>query len=243
MALIRCKKHGLQGFSEVCVDIDTEYNQDIYREHRDFCIGELYGILVCEECWNKHNLDRFQTYLKMSFDDFLDLDEEEAKPIEEEWDKVYQTVNRKGWCIQCVAEIRVKQARKKGEPEPFPTYERTLTQLQQEKIDELKASLLTNFKFQNSVDVKIYRQEHSAVFLQAGSFTSPLTIKIYYVFSEKEQSLILDFVNELLSKTESNQAKIMFLESENWIKTEHPSGTISHFKGEEKILKEVYLNC
>ena len=243
MGLILCKKHGKQGFYEVCGHIDAEYKQDIYRKHRNFCIGELLGILVCEKCWEKHSLDRFQLYLDMSFDEFLNLDNEKADLIGEEWDEVYCAVGRQGWCIECVAEIIVRQARKNGEPDPFPIYEKTFTQLYQERVDELKKSLTDNFLFQKSIYWESYFQNCPAIFLQSGSFTRPLTIQIYYVTSEIEQNPIIKFIDKFLSQTELNQAKIVFLESENWIRTDNSTGTVSFHRGEEKVLKTVFLNC
>lgn len=109
MGLMRCEKHGLQGFSEVCGHIDAEYKQGIYREHNDFCIGELLGILICEECWKRVDLNVFQPYLEMSQDEFIDLNDEEAKPIEDKWSEIYNSVGRQVWCLKCVSEITSKK--------------------------------------------------------------------------------------------------------------------------------------
>jgi hypothetical protein len=240
MGITNCKKHGRQGFDEVCGHIDAEYKQDIYRERRDFCIGDLLGILICEECWKKVDLDKFQPYLEMSFDEFLDLDDEEVNKIEDEWHKVYESVKAKTWCLQCIAEVKVNQSKRNGEPLPFPIYEKTLTQLQLELIKELEKNLTDNFEFQKSV---VEHQNRLAIFFNSGGFTRPLTIEIYYVIDETKQSEIVEFIDKFLSQTELNQAKIVFLEAENWIITEHPTGSTSYHKDEEKILKEVLLNC
>lgn len=109
MGIMLCKKHGRQGFSEVCGHIDAEYRQGIYREHREFCIGEFYGILICEECWKRVDVDKFQPYLEMSQDEFLDLDDEEVKPIEDEWSEIYNSVSRQIWCLKCISEITTKK--------------------------------------------------------------------------------------------------------------------------------------
>lgn len=243
MGIILCKKHGKQGFSEVCGHIDTEYKQDICNKHRVFGLAEMFEMLVCNECWKHHNLDRFQTFSEMTENEFFDLEEERANQIVKEWSDVYNNVNRRGWCLQCVAEIKVKQARKNGEPDPFRVFEKTLTQLDQEKLDELERNLIANFEFQKSIYWETSYQSRPAISVRAGAYNYPLNIQIYYVISENEQDSIINFVSKFLSQTELNQAKIIFVESENWIATENQFGLFNYQRGEENILREVNLNC
>jgi hypothetical protein len=243
MGIISCKKHGLQGFEEVCEHIDAEYKSVFFRKHNDFSLAELYGIYVCDECWAKHNLDRFQPFSTITSDEFLDMDEEKADSIEQSWSEIYNAVNRKMWCCQCIAEIEIKYARNNGKSDPFPVYEKTLTQLHQEEIDEIENSLIANFEFQKSVSPHNYDQNDLAVFFNAGAYTCPLTIQIYYILSKEKQERIIEFLNNALNRTELNQAKIIFLEAENWIETKNEHIIRSVHRGEEIILRDLSLNC
>lgn len=241
MGITLCKKHGQQGFFEVCGHIYQEYENDIYRSNRRFELGEFYFIEVCEKCWQKHNLDRFDHFAEISDDELLDMDQEKAKAIDDEWRKVYDSVNRRGLCVQCIAEVKVKQAKRNNEPIPFPIFEKTLTENQSDLVEKLKKNLLENFHFQKSARCFIPYENFPAVFVRTGAFTYPLSVKIYYILSETEQNEIVEFVKTFLEQTELNQAKIQFWEAESWIKTETEFG-FSH-QGEEKLLREVYLNC
>lgn len=243
MGIIHCKKHGKQGFIEVCEHIHDEYKNDIYHKPRRFTSGNLYFIEVCDICWQKYDLDRFQHFSEISLDEFLDLDNEKAKSLKDEWRNVYDSVNRRGWCVQCIAEVKVKQARRNNEPLPFPVFEKTLTENQRELVEELKKNLLETFHFQKSVRCLIPYENFPAVFVQTGAFTYPLSIKIYYILAEKEQNEIIEFVKTFIQQTELSQARIAFWEAESWIKTENRFGLYSYHQGEEKLLREVYLNC
>ena len=243
MGIILCQKHGRQGFYLYCEHIDAEFKQDIYHKYRDFALSELPGIIVCDKCWTAHNLDRFQKFIEMPLDEFLDLDDEITKPVEVEWDKIYNSVNPSPWCGECVAEVMVQDARRKNEPPLFQAFESTLTQKQKETVDELEQKLKDNFIFQKSVVWETRFQDRASVFVSAGAYSYPLTIQIYYKTDENEQNKIVQFVDDFLQKTKLNQAKIEFWEAENWIATENRFGLHNYHRGEEKLLREVYLNC
>lgn len=242
MGIILCKKHGRQGFKEVCEHIHQEYKNDIYYKNRKFELGELYFIEVCEDCWQKHNLDKFRHFAEVPFDELLDMDEEKANLMEDEWTKIYNSINRRGLCIQCIAEVKVKQARRNNEPLPFPVFEKTLTENQRELVEELEKNLLETFHFQKSARCITHYENFPAVFVRTGGFTYPLSIKIYYILAEQEQNEIIEFVKTFLQQTDLNQAKIQFWEAESWIKNKTELG-FSYHQGEEKLLREVYLNC
>lgn len=231
MGRIICEKHGKQGFREVCEHIHYEYLQNIYREHSEFILGEFYTITVCELCWKNQDLERFQNFAEISFDDFLDLEEEKAKPMEDKWSQVYNSVNRRAWCVQCIAEVCVNSARKKGEPDPFPVFDNTLSANQQDRIDMLEKDLTDHFKIPSS-----------SLSTMSGAFTYPLTLTIYNCVDEKEQNDIVNFVGKFLEQTSLNQAKINFFEEKVWITTKTQLG-FHHQRGEEKLLREVNLNC
>lgn len=244
MTLIRCKKHGLLSFYEVCEHIDEEYKSGIYQEHSMFYLAEMYGILVCNKCWQKHSLDNFQRISEMTNDEYFDLDDEEANQLESGWSKVYNSVNRQVWCVGYVAEIQIKQARLKGEADPFIVYEKTLNSNQQAKIDELEKNLADNFQLQESLFLKkFFQPNRPALFLEAGGLRCPLTITIYYVKKENEQNEIIQSVEKILQQIEDNQAKIQFFEAENLIITQNQLGGENCERGKENLLREVYLNC
>ena len=225
MGIIHCEKHGKQGFYEVCEHITAEYTQGIYRKHRNFCIGELLGILICEKCWKKVDLNKFQPYLDMSQDEFLDLDDEKTKPIEDKWSEIYDSVGRRAWCAECVAEIIINQTRTSDETSPFSVYEKTLTQLHQEEIDKLEKSLKISLNLKKhqtltphyaSEGCQSKHIDFQSLSIYGGAFTYPLTISIYSVIDEIEQDKIIESVKITFNEIKLNQVKIEFYGIDNW---------------------------
>lgn len=243
MGIILCEKHGRQGFYIYCEHIDAEFKRDIYHEYRHSALSGMPGIIVCDECWKTHDLDRFREFEEMPLDDFSALADETVKSVEDEWNKAYNSINTHPWCNECVAEVIIKDARRKNETLPFRIFERTLTQNQSETIEELEEKLKDNFNFEKSVFWKTQFQDRASIFVRAGAFSYPLQIQIYYIIDENKQNEIIRFVEDFLQDAELNQAKVEFWEVENWIATENRFGLNNYHRGEEKLLREVFLNC
>ena len=243
MGVVICRKHGQQGFDEVCEHIDDEYKKGIYQEHNEFWQSEMYCMLVCDECWRFYDLDRFREMSKMPLDEFLDLDDEKIKPVEDEWREIYDSVNPRLWCVQCVAEIQVKQARRNNESDPFPVYDKTLMANQKRMIGRLKRRLSRKLRFRKPKFKRNFYYYGNTLFISPGACTYPLTIKIYYVISPNEQNKFIKFIEKILKSTKLNQAKIIFYEKENWENIKDENGVTGGVARREKILNEVYLNC
>ena len=244
MCITICKKHGRQGFDQVCEHIDAKFKDEIYpKMHR----LEFWGmILVCDDCWGNYDINKFENNPEIKGKNYFDIDSEldENSRVFKEYVEFQQALNKNlfGWCLQCIKVIKVKTARRKGEADPFPTFEKTLTVVQQEIVNKLYEKLMKNFQFQNSVYWKPQLQDRPAISVSAGAFTYPLTITIYYVVSENEQNRIIEFVKKFLSRIEFNQGKIIFFETENWTSEKNQFGLLNWYRGEEKILREVHLN-
>jgi len=245
MGITYCKKHGRQGFDQVCEHIDAKFKEGIFSlETHRLNFWEI--ILVCDNCWRDYDIEKFENHPELKGKSFFDIDDEfdENSSIYKEYGNVQQKLNEnlRGWCLQCIKEVEVKTTRRKGKVEPFPVFEKTLTVTQQETVDRLFEELIKNFQFQNSVYWKAQFQNRPAVSVSAGAFTYPLTITIYYVISEGEQNQIIEFVKNFLLQTEFNQIKIIFYEAEIWASEKNQFGLLNWHRGEESILREVHLN-
>lgn len=253
MGLTRCKKHGLQGFREVCEHIHEEYSQNIYQPHLDFELAEFYSITLCDKCWKLYDLDRFKKFAELTFDEFLDMEEEKAKPMEDEWSKVYNAVNRRAWCVQCISEIHINHARKNGEPLSFPIFEKTLTFANQSEIEELKQKLIEKFNFQNqsyspiphtaSPNCEPRHQSSPRIFITAGALTYPMTVSIYSIIFEDKQNEIADFIEYFFKSKEFNQVKIEFYGHSVWKEVESSDRILHYDSHQNQLLREVNLNC
>ena len=246
MGITICSKHGRQGFREMCEHVDAEFTQGNYKQFRSLVFW--LDMLVCDRCWEKYNLERYENHPDIVGNFFYEI--EEDSPITKDYENIYNEMQRRIWCWQCIAEVQVSTARKNKEPDPFPVYEKTLNENQQDVINEFYKFLTTHFQFQQSTTQHfltlkdLFLRNPLAVYIRAGAYTYPLTLTIYYVVSEIEQEKIIQIVNEFFHNKELNQVKLEFYEAEIWdtisgINTE-ASGVR---KGNEKLCNEVYLNC
>src|SRR5690606_32982194 len=103
--------------------------------------------------------------------------------------------------------------------------------------DELKKYLLENFEFQQS----IINPGSEALFIYHGHIGKPLLIKVYYVTDINQQNILIKLIDEFFKTQNKNQRKVLFYEGESWIKGETAAGYITHHRGEEKILKEIFI--
>jgi len=186
---------------------------------------------VCDDCLHKYKLERFVDK------NMWDEDEELFEEFLDASEKIEENIPR---CSECVAVVKVEQARRDGKDDPFLIYERTLNVHSMEIINDFQALLKERFKFQKS----IVDENHVAIFVWPGTYTRPLTVRIYYVTSEVEQAQIVAFVNEISQDLRENQVKVEFFEAEVWETWSNPETEISGGeRGREKLLKEVFLNC
>lgn len=231
MGLVICNKHGKQGFFEVCEHIYADLNKDIYPEMKEL---SLLRVKVCDDCYDRNKISELP---QISLYDVLEnpeaVSEEEAGLAYSK----YKQIKRFCFCRICAMEIQLQWARKKGKKDPFEAFENTLTFREKNVISELKNYLLENFEFQPS----IIHPGSEAFFLYQGHIGEALLIKIYYVIASNDQNEVVKLIDEFFQKQDKKQRKILFYESESWIKGTTEAGYVTHHRGEEKILKEIII--
>lgn len=226
MGQFLCEKHGLSGNVVPCQHVATELDNGRF--------GKFYEVgmfLVCETCLHKHELERFVGQ------DVWGGDEELFDAFIDASEKLDGNDSR---CSECIAVVQVEQARSDGKDDPFPVYERTLNSHSADVINDLDSLLKKKFQFQKS----IVDGRDVAMFVMPGTYTRPLTIRIYYVTSEDEQTQLVALVKEFFESFRENQVKVEFFEAEVWEIWSDPETEMSGGeRDEEKLLKEVFLNC
>lgn len=231
MGLIICNKHGEHGFFEVCEHIYNDLKKGVYPEMKEL---SLLRVKVCEACYDRNGISELP---KISLSDALHNPEAVS---EEEVDLAYtkyKQIKRFCFCRLCAKEIQLEWARQQRKKDPFEAFENTLTFKEKNITDELKKYLLENFKFQQS----IINPDSEALFIYPGHIGGPLLVKVYYVTVPNEQNILIKLIDEFFQTQSKNQRKILFYESESWIKGETADGYITHSRGVEKILKEVFI--
>jgi hypothetical protein len=232
MGIVQCKKHGRAGIVELCSHASEIIGSGSFDHLREIVV--LNKLLVCERCFDQHGLARFQGR------DFLETKSD--KEAEELLDAYDEAVNQLGEtdvkCAECVAAAEINQARKAGRCDPFPVYERTLTSNHRETLRRLEEYLVGNFDFQPSLLDP--QEQKRAVFVFAGGYRKPMTVAVYYVTRTDKQDYIVKLISEFLTDFSLNQSKIVFYESE-LINTSSFTDVTS--RGEERILREVFVNC
>ena len=191
---INCETHGVEGHFMGCPHIAEEVDNNR--------IGHIYEVgwfLFCEDCLHKYRLEHFvgksiyTIYPSYKWERF-------QKNQDFEW-----TFH----CNQCIAVAKVEQARRNGEDDPFPVYEKTLTLNHIEIIEELRIQVMENCR-------STINDPHGfAVSAKPGAYTYPMTIWIGWIpADEDEDKQIVSFIDAFLQGQELNQAKIEFLHKE-----------------------------
>jgi hypothetical protein len=236
MGLYLCKKHGRAGIVEACPHAADTISEGHYGQfHRIEFFGTL---LVCQECLRNYDLANFKGLPSYFASELPDYDD-----AVEAFTEIYERLEgRRVFCSECVAAAEVTQARREGRPDPYPVYERTLTENHREILNELEAHLIDRVEFQFS---KVnHAERRKAVFVHGGNYRQPVTVTIYYVTTTDDQDFIVLLVANFLAKFELNQAKAVFFAEEVWITWSNPEkGTSGGRRGEEKLLRETFINC
>jgi hypothetical protein len=228
-----CERHGHTGIVEVCPHAGDIIANGCYG---DFHLIDVYGLLlVCEECFHRYGLSQFENCPCL-------WDHPDQK-VEDAYFEIYERLEgRRVKCAECVAAAEVAQARKDGRPDPFPVFERTLTENHRETLDRLKAHLIRNFDFQFSAVEPDGKKR--AVFVKGGHYRQPLTVTVYYITAANGQERIASLVANFLAEYELNQCRIRFLEAEVWTTWVNVAKRASGgYRGQETLLREIFMNC
>lgn len=198
-------------------------------------------MLVCADCWEKYSFERYERVARQG--QKWDYSNPEDNDIDfPGYKKIYEQIDRKALCVQCIAVAEITTSRKMGMPDPYPVYERTPTILREAKF--LYNYLIEKFEFRESIAPKSYIfPEHRAICFRPGTFTRPFTITIYYVAEESRQDEMLKAIDGFLKPTGKDQVKVTFYEAENWVSLITPQGFAIERREEEIILREELLNC
>jgi hypothetical protein len=233
MGITICRKHGRAGFSEMCPHVANAVDERSYREFHRFDVFPA-SVLVCDICLGRFHLGEFRNHPGIVCKEPLEIDD----ALVEKFIRTYQRIESlTARCAECIAAAQVAQARRDGRPDPFPVYEKTLTSHHRRLVKKLDRHLRRNFNFQRSIVDPEYWEW--ALFMKPGHYTRPLTVIVYYVIDPAEQDHIVALVSEFLEGRRRNQAKVEFYEAEVWNETGEGGG----YRGEEKLLREVSLNC
>ncbi len=121
MGITICSKHGRSGFRETCEHVAAEFSKGHYEQfHR---LEFFPNMLVCDGCWEKHELARFENHPEIAGKPFYDA--EEDSPMVKEYSRIYEKLIRGVWCARCIAEMQAKAASASGEAPPNQPYVQT----------------------------------------------------------------------------------------------------------------------
>jgi len=229
MGIIKCKIHGIQGFYEVCEHIWEDFQKGVIPEMKDV---PVFSTKICVQCYIDYNVKELGN---RTFEDILELPEDEQIKFEEKIGIKYGNLNRRIICIECLNKLRIIDAKKSGKELPFEPFENTLMHKDEKTIKELKEMLTSNYEFQN---FKMpYINTLKAFHITGGGISYPFSIKFYYVTRKEDQNKLLKLIDNFFKEIPRKQRKISFYEAENWI-IEKDGNKTNEYKGEEKLLLE-----
>jgi hypothetical protein len=108
MTLFLCKKHGRQGFIEVCEHINSELSSNIFCENKPLTFWS--NVYACDACWQNFEIDKFENHPELKGKEYSNIDDgfDENGLAFKGYYEVYNQLNRNTWCAKCVAEIQSK---------------------------------------------------------------------------------------------------------------------------------------
>jgi hypothetical protein len=235
MGVTICEKHGQAGFVEMCSHTSALVDRGLLPTgHRLTALG---GLLVCGDCFELLGFSRFASLEDMPIEQRISADTSLWQAFEEAYNKIER---RRSICAECLAAIEIEDARRKGLPDPFRVFERTLTSNESALIKDLEDQIKSAFPFKMSA----VQSTDLAVWLIPGTYRRPLTLKIYYETEGAIQESVAALLCSLLQDVPSNQAKLEFWEVENWSSRPNATATATiATRGPETLLREIYLNC
>src|SRR4051794_10918108 len=104
MVVIDCSKRGNSGILEVCIHAGAESRERNCKPlHR---LNFFQNVLVCESCWERYDIARFESHPDIEGKSFYEADED--KPVVKEYFRIYNCINTQSqsWCATCISEIQ-----------------------------------------------------------------------------------------------------------------------------------------
>jgi hypothetical protein len=233
MGIVICKQHGRAGIVETCIHVGQDIDQGRFGEYER--ISLVGALILCRRCYTATGYDKFGKYSGASIE--APVDDAVLEEMEASYGRI---AGRRTICSECVAAVQVEQARREGKKDPFPVYEKTMTSHDHDCVEALESHLTRHFDFKKSIVAK----NRVAVFVTAGNYRWPLTVRVFYVRDRLEQDKIVSLATAFLKDLPLNQAKVEFWEAEIWNTWTNPqSGVSGGCRGNEVLLREAYLNC
>jgi len=209
MGKIRCLIHGDQYFYEVCEHIWDSFQNEIFPKMYDLPVLQTK---ICDNCYSNYKIEELGA---LNLNKFISLTEKEQIYIEEKINTKYDKIKTKATCIECINNIKLIDAKRNKKELPFEPFKNTLMYNNQDKIDELKKKLISNFRFQNFKNP--YLENIEAFHIQSGDISYPLSIKFYYITKKEEQIKLVKLIADFFTEIPQKQRKISFYEAENLI--------------------------
>jgi hypothetical protein len=103
MGVTICSKHGKSGFRETCEHVDAEFRMGHYKQFHRL---EFLNMLVCDGCWEKYDFARLEHHPDIAGKRFYEADED--SPMVKAYENIYDKLNRRCWCVKCIAELQTK---------------------------------------------------------------------------------------------------------------------------------------
>ena len=106
MGVTYCPRHGRSWLRETCAHLSTEFEAGCCpRFHR---LTYWLNALVCDECWERYDLARLESHPEVAGRRFYDADED--GPTHVEYCAAYESIERSGHCVKCLAELQPEAA-------------------------------------------------------------------------------------------------------------------------------------
>ncbi|WP_118973890.1 hypothetical protein [Taibaiella koreensis] len=224
-AALVCKAHGtVIRYLHVCQHLYNSYKEEAVPEALEVHFkGTLRLCVACYTAYEKQHFPEHNFYDLVG--ECLEHDDPGMEQKLEDLSGLYETyckaIGEHYFCGHCFDELRIRNARRLGQPLPFIPYEQTLDHRDTDTLGRLETYLTGHFTFATS---EYIRPGEPALFLRQGNISSPLEIAIYHVTEAHEQEALLQLIDHFFASIEKFQRRVCFFEKETWIETQYENG-------------------
>jgi hypothetical protein len=226
MGLYLCNVHGLVSIALLCEHAAAQVSRGVLdRTHATPLMQ------VCSACMKAH--PEFALLKGLDLFDAAMEDPALGPAVDAMWE--FRT---KAQCGMCVDAARIHGARRRGEPDPFVVYERSLWPIDSKLVNQLRASLLSRFTF--PISAMSGRTSESSLSVLAGSFRDPVRVEVYGILDASTQDEITALVKTFFEGLTRNQAKLTFFDAmvvEHRVSKDGKSGLQTHRREQERVLR------
>ncbi len=206
MGVIICPIHGRQFFWEMCEHLWEEF------ENNNLPVMEElsgYATKICIDCYKRNNVENFQ---KLTSHEYLKLPDEEYLKLEKILGPIYDNLDRRCKCIECIKFVQLNDARKDNKKLPFEPFDNTLMHKDNIEIEELREILIDYFKIRKLKESDLDTSDFFHI--KSGGISYPFSIKIFNVIESDKQKEIIKLIDSFFEGISQQQRKISFFEAE-----------------------------